>query len=240
MRMEQTIAEPIPSTTRTHLPGLDGLRGTAIIAVLLCHYTLLMPKDRLLPGLLENGWAGVDLFFVLSGFLITGILFDARNRQHFFRNFYLRRILRIFPLYYAFLVILCIVLLMLHPRDGTQDLWHAQPWLWTYTVNIWLAHQQTWTAWTDMIGPLWSLSVEEQFYLVWPLVVFSLSQRHLMRVCVVIFVARAAATVLALARGRLLHSVSTRPHASGFAGGGLVAGLAHALARWRTTGPQIR
>src|SRR6185369_9492608 len=113
------------------------------------------------------GQRGVDLFFVLSGFLITGILFDARGMPHYFRNFYARRTLRIFPLYYAFLVLLIVVLstvpaTFLAPIESssspdTRLLWHAQPWLWTYTGNYWMAMQGTWNAWTELIMPLWSL-----------------------------------------------------------------------------------
>lgn len=69
-------------SSRPHWPALDGLRGTAILAVLICHYSALLPKSASWAGVLENGWAGVDLFFVLSGFLITGILFDAKGTRH--------------------------------------------------------------------------------------------------------------------------------------------------------------
>src|SRR5436190_7212620 len=91
-----------------HIPALDGLRGLAIILVLLFHFT---PEGggRTLIGTVTRwvsqlGWCGVDLFFVLSGFLITGILFDAKGSQHYFKNFYMRRVLRIFPLYYGVLL----------------------------------------------------------------------------------------------------------------------------------------
>src|SRR6266568_1801981 len=92
-----------------HIPALDGLRGLAIILVLLFHFT---PESggHTMIGVLTRwvsrlGWCGVDLFFVLSGFLITGILFDAKGLQHYFRNFYMRRVLRIFPLYYGVLLL---------------------------------------------------------------------------------------------------------------------------------------
>lgn len=176
-------------------PGLDGIRGSAILLVLLCHHAAFRPRTSRLAGVLQIGWVGVDQFFVLSGFLITGVLFDAKGTGHFFRNFYARRILRIFPLYYAFLFSLVVILffrfmagLFMGPAapgsgEGVSLLWRAQPWLWTYTANIWVGVQSRWSPWTDIIMPLWSLSVEEQFYLVWPLVVCFCSQRALIRIC---------------------------------------------------------
>src|SRR3954469_25711168 len=137
----QAISAPV----RRRFPALDGLRGTAILAVLICHYSSLMPKNSALAGILMNGWAGVDLFFVISGFLITEILFDAKDTPNYFRNFYARRILRIFPLYYGFLAIVMLLMLVLSlPRFGNLaaelgPLWSAQPWLWSFTANFWIA-----------------------------------------------------------------------------------------------------
>jgi peptidoglycan/LPS O-acetylase OafA/YrhL len=168
--------------------GVDGLRGTAILAVLICHYSSLLPKTHPLLGVLENGWAGVDLFFVISGFLITGILLDAKGKGHYFRNFYVRRILRIFPIYYALLAGILSVLVVCRFARGisadSRQLWDGQAWLWTYTGNVWMARQQVWSTAADVVMPLWSLSVEEQFYLVWPVIVFWLSRRALMGICI--------------------------------------------------------
>jgi peptidoglycan/LPS O-acetylase OafA/YrhL len=182
-----------PPTGRPHWPALDGLRGTAILAVLICHYTALLPRPLGLAGVLENGWAGVDLFFVLSGFLITGILVDAKGTRHYFRNFYARRLLRIFPLYYGFLAVLLLALLFSRiahwdSDESLQQLRAAQPWLWTYMANFWIAAQKQWSEWSEIVIPLWSLSVEEQFYLVWPLVVFCCSGRALIRICLGILI----------------------------------------------------
>jgi peptidoglycan/LPS O-acetylase OafA/YrhL len=100
----------------THIPALDGLRGLAILLVMLHHFTFYggmgrtVIIDRLFYVIGMAGWCGVDLFFVLSGFLITGILLDAKGGEHFFRNFYMRRSLRIFPLYYGFLVAFFVML----------------------------------------------------------------------------------------------------------------------------------
>lgn len=138
--------------------------------------------------LLNAGWAGVDLFFVLSGFLITGILLDAkqsgvRPRQYFI-SFYARRTLRIFPLYYA--VLIGISIFALFAADpGFRAGWTARSgWLWAYASNILTAQQ----GWSFRFGDLllnhfWSLAVEEQFYLVWPLVVFFCGRRSLRAGC---------------------------------------------------------
>jgi peptidoglycan/LPS O-acetylase OafA/YrhL len=207
-----TTPTTIPS--RQHLPALDGLRGTAILAVLLCHYSSLLPQSSPLPGILTFGWTGVDLFFVLSGFLITGILLDTKNSPHYFRNFYARRILRIFPLYFGFLTIILLLLLTLtfapfksldplrpaHNQD-VHLLWTLQPWLWTYTANFWLAVHRLWGDWIDIVAPLWSLSVEEQFYFVWPLIIFSFSHRNLIRICLTISLAALLTRLILTSQG---------------------------------------
>jgi peptidoglycan/LPS O-acetylase OafA/YrhL len=178
--------------------GLDGLRGTAILAVVVSHYSAWLPTTYEAVGALQIGWAGVDLFFVISGFLITGILLDAKGAPHYFRNFYARRALRIFPLYFAFLAA---TLLLLLAVGSSPQLWRAQPWLWTYTANYWLPMQPTWDRWTQMVMPLWSLAVEEQFYLAWPLVVFAFSAPALIRICIAVIVAALALRLVLTAAG---------------------------------------
>lgn len=174
------------------LPGaryaaLDGLRGLAILLVLFVHFigdaTPQTALERAMVKLANYGIWGVDLFFVLSGFLITGILHDAKTEPHYFRNFYVRRTLRIFPLYYGVLVLLFAVL----PRvpiaypAGLAESAHHQAWLWTYTSNIYLANARDWAL--PYMGHFWSLAVEEHFYLVWPIVVLVSSRTALLRIC---------------------------------------------------------
>ena len=123
------------------------------------------------------GQTGVDLFFVLSGFLITGILLDSKQSPNFLRNFYARRFLRIFPLYYGALAVIYIgaPLLRLAPWvDVSKSLW-----FWLYLQNIPLTFFPASAA-----GPnhFWSLAVEEQFYLAWPLIVLATSRKTLLRV----------------------------------------------------------
>lgn len=177
---------PAPvSFSARRLVALDGLRGIAILLVLYHHFI----PEHLTGNLLSrwagrfaaSAWFGVDLFFVLSGFLITGILFDARRDRHFFRNFYARRTLRVFPLYYG---VLAVTLLILPLALHLPFHWNQQPWLWFYGVNL---HPLLCGANFNFPSPLglwyahfWSLAVEEHFYLVWPLAVFLFARKPLM------------------------------------------------------------
>jgi peptidoglycan/LPS O-acetylase OafA/YrhL len=160
------------------------MRGIAVLLVMVLHFALVegaTGAERLFFGVTRVGWVGVDLFFVLSGFLITGILYDARGGAHFFRNFYMRRVLRIFPLYYAFLFLVLVLLPIARPASAPPA--GTQFWLWTYLSNVLFAR----VGWEGMPGHtthLWSLAIEEQFYLLWPLVVFFASRRRLVQVCV--------------------------------------------------------
>lgn len=166
----------------THLPALDALRGLAILAVTFYRFRI-GPEDGSTAGeVLSHGlhWGsrGVDLFFVLSGFLITGILFDSKSRDpHFFRNFYARRSLRIFPLYFVslalFLVALPFCLILPSAFDAPRE---NQIWLWSYCSNIYMSLQGTWCF--GALDHFWSLAVEEHFYLVWPFVIFFCSRRQ--------------------------------------------------------------
>lgn len=175
------------STTGLHIPALDGLRGLAILAVLMAH--LFWSNNHPEGGALvlffaqarEAGWVGVQLFFVLSGFLITGILYDTLLDQHFFRNFYARRTLRIFPLYYGVLALLLIV-----TRLRGEHWSSALNGYLTYTENLRLTHLAPTTAYWVNINHFWSLMVEEQFYLFWPMVVFLLRSRRRIAVAALI------------------------------------------------------
>ena len=171
-----SIAQSSTNTTTRHVPALDGLRGVAILLVL--SYHLLWSNSDPSGGWLVHtaarvrsaDWIGVDLFFVLSGFLITGILCDELGSSHFFRNFYGRRSLRIFPLYYGFLLLLTLLL----AASGQ----HWLPMIFrvlTYTQNLSLAATPEFSdvPWIN-INHFWSLAIEEQFYLVWPVLIYFL------------------------------------------------------------------
>jgi peptidoglycan/LPS O-acetylase OafA/YrhL len=166
------------STTGTHIPALDGLRGMAIACILCVHLFVRNPRPegsaitRLITAVMASGWIGVDLFFVLSGFLITGILYDTRTAPGFFRNFYARRALRIFPLYYGFILLVVSISLLQGYR------WHGLglALYLTYTVNCWAAWYTS-APWINM-NHFWSLCIEEQFYILWPAAVFFLARKR--------------------------------------------------------------
>ena len=208
------------------MPALDGLRAMAIVAVMSFHY---LPGEHHWPVLrwfywaTHSGWLGVDLFFVLSGFLITGLLLDAKGSEGFFRTFYIRRTLRIFPVYYATLAVVFGLLAHLpgFRTESFSNLEGEQIWLWTYLVN-WvdaIRHQLVFVSDQFEANHFWSLAVEEQFYLVWPAVVFALSRRGLARLGV------ATVAVSFLLRPILLPSPLTLQviRADGLVLGGLLA-----------------
>ena len=177
--------KPLHTANAVYYPALDGFRGCALILVFLDHY-----------GGVPILGLGVSLFFVLSGFLITGILWDTRSQPHRLRNFYVRRTLRIFPLYYG----VFLVILLLAPLLRWQ--WNSGWWMWVaYLGNFifylprWLP-QQVWNLTGNgmlhgrfgmvlFLGHLWSLCLEEQFYLIWPWIAFRATRKALLWICIV-------------------------------------------------------
>jgi peptidoglycan/LPS O-acetylase OafA/YrhL len=167
-------------TSDRHIDSLDGLRGIAILLVFFYHY--LPNNDRNPFSWIANlGWTGVDLFFVLSGFLITGILYDTRKSTNFAKVFYARRALRLFPLYFVAVAIVLCVGVVLH----TPMSWKAIP-FYIYGANLMLPLKDGVPDFTPYFNcyHFWSLALEEQFYSVWPLVVFFIVRRRtLMQIC---------------------------------------------------------
>jgi peptidoglycan/LPS O-acetylase OafA/YrhL len=214
------VEQPLPQG-RAYFPSLDGLRAVSFFGVYLWHY-----MD------VPYGWAGVDVFFVLSGFLITGILYDTRNDTHRIRNFYIRRTLRIFPLYYG--VLLAIFLLTPLLRWAWTWQWIAWPlylgnflrFLYPHLNNNFVAlfadARLVSRVNPDIslnLGHFWTLCVEEQFYLLWPWIVFSVrDRRKLMAICVACIVLVPFARILAVTQlpealvggGVVLHSTPFR------------------------------
>jgi peptidoglycan/LPS O-acetylase OafA/YrhL len=194
------------------IPALDGLRGWAILLVLLFHFTQITVNSPTLKWALRLGrisWSGVDLFFVLSGFLIGGILLDERESPNYFKTFYLRRAYRILPLYFLLLVLSWIVLHVgaaFLPTSLVGLFRNPSPW-WTmgsFTQNIWMAATGKFGG-----GPLavtWSLAVEEQFYLTLPLLVRKLSRRHLVYATVIMI------TGAALLRAIIMYASPVNGH----------------------------
>ena len=178
--------------------ALDGVRGLAILLVTLYRFSKDTQFISELPGglgrLFGLGLYGVDLFFVLSGFLITGVLLKSRGDEHYFSRFFIRRSFRIFPLYFGSLLLFLVVLPGLFELGGIFEPAREQAWtLWTYTTNLKISYAGEWTF--GCLDHFWSLAVEEHFYLVWPLVIW-FSGRHLLRLTIVGILLAAGSRVL--------------------------------------------
>ena len=182
---------------RGHVRALDGVRGLAVLMVLGLHFIGNMEPTTPLEGVVAHafiyGTLGVDLFFVLSGFLITGILVEAKGSTGYFRNFYMRRALRIFPLYYGVLAVVFFIAPLIPPlRDPSFSVLQGrQLWAWLYGVNIFDAIQGALSF--RYIDHFWSLAVEEHFYFFWPLIVWLCPKRTLLGVSAGIALASRAA-----------------------------------------------
>ncbi|MCA9081017.1 MAG: acyltransferase [Planctomycetaceae bacterium] len=168
------------------MPELDGVRGLAIAMVIAFHLVQAMPViSQALPRhvitVSRLGQTGVDLFFVLSGYLITSILLRQRGCTGALKNFWGRRFLRIFPLYY---VVLTLAWIVPQIRTLPVDVAASDAWLWSYLANIppTISHQET------SLPHFWSLAVEEQFYLFWPLLALMVTPRIVGRVSLALFV----------------------------------------------------
>ena len=182
------------------LPALDGLRAIAILLVVPHNLNLIATfgGPNLFVAALHRGWIGVQLFFVLSGFLITGILLDARDAPDYYRSFFVRRVLRIFPLYYATLLVLFVLLpaLGLLPASFKRDTMVELSY-WAYFSN-WYGPFHPGEA---SVSHFWSLAVEEQFYLLWPFVIHRRSAGSVMRLCFAIAAASLSVRVAMLLVG---------------------------------------
>jgi peptidoglycan/LPS O-acetylase OafA/YrhL len=183
------------ASSSRRIPELDGLRGCAILLVMVCHY-IANADHRPLGVFLHQtltgfgvGWSGVDLFFVLSGFLIGGILLESRNSPRFFQTFYLRRVHRILPIYYLwillYVIFVSVIVFLVHRpidvvREGvpvaSSDLSHVPRYL-LFLQNVIYSTTRLQWIW---FAVTWSLAVEEQFYLIAPPLIRFLSQRALL------------------------------------------------------------
>lgn len=212
-------------TAPRHVPVLDGVRGVAVLLVMAFHLSWSLPDTTLLARALKpilfKGWMGVDLFFVLSGYLITLGLIGGNHASLGlrFRDFYVRRSLRIFPLYYATIAIGSVICLLANVSPPGAVFW-------LYVQNYVQARDLDTEAWT---GHLWSLAIEEQFYLVWPAAMLLFPRRRV-PVTLALFVAGIAARVWVVFQGGMdaehaSHWVYrvTFTHADGLLAGALLA-----------------
>ncbi len=197
-----------PPGVLARVPAIDGLRGLAVIGVLTTHSFFATPSDR--SAHLDHvanlfvrfaGPVGVDLFFVISGYLITAILDQTRTADHPYRTFYIRRILRIVPLYYLFLLTMPLLF------GGLGEVFVGTPatrvWDWAFLTNIALAQSAP-----DVVGRLfssfWSLAIEEQFYVLWPIVILSRPWKSPVRLCI--------GLILFSVLGRMIFVTTDTPH----------------------------
>jgi peptidoglycan/LPS O-acetylase OafA/YrhL len=185
---------------RAHIPALDGLRGLAILLVIPHNADNFSQSAAWLwpiALLAHAGWIGVQLFFVLSGFLITRNLLDTRHDANYLRSFYIRRVLRIFPLYYFTLFVGLVVLPhVVTFSAGALASHQNQIWLWTFLSN-W---KQPYGVEVSGFSHFWSLAVEEQFYLFWPFVVLFAAGSRLLWICLMLVV------LAVLSRVMLMHA----------------------------------
>ena len=166
---------------RGYIAELEGFRAYGMTIIVLAHA---WPGGSYLIGrTLQLGWALMDTFFVLSGFLIAGILLDTRMRPDYFRSYYIRRCLRIFPVYYAVITIVTAVVIFSGSLPTMVKDWGSPWWFFVYLGNIPSAIWNHFPAYASY-SPLWSLQVEEQFYLLFPLLIYRLSFKTLKRVLI--------------------------------------------------------
>ena len=184
-----------------HVPALDGIRGVAILTVMLFHMAMVPPVGAMASvwaSVAHFGGLGVDVFFVLSGFLITGILLEARGKPRYFLNFYARRVLRIFPLYYAVVFLSLVFLPRAMPwtlaKFGTVN--RDGVWYWFHLSNFAIARRGAFVH--GILDVSWSLAIEEQFYLIWPTIVLFGSRTALRGICLSLVVVSCLARIILL------------------------------------------
>jgi len=236
-RVSLLTSEPAPAVSPpARLPRLDGLRAIAILLVVPHNFNLMLAPGGvayLFVVALHRGWIGVQLFFVLSGFLITGILLDARDAPNYYRSFFVRRVLRIFPLYYATLVVLFVLLpaLGLLPSSFRRDTM-VELSCWAYFSNWYGPFHPV----EGSVSHFWSLATEEQFYLLWPFVIHRRSAEWVMRLCLAIAVASVLLRIIMLITGAPIQAIYqflvTRMDALALGGAAAAAFRIPAVASW--------
>jgi peptidoglycan/LPS O-acetylase OafA/YrhL len=217
---------PASNFLRSRMPELDTIRGIAVLLVLFFHgfgarYGLhgLSGLPRLFVAATLPGWVGVNLFFVLSGFLITGILLDTKHNTNYYRTFYTRRALRILPLYYAVLLLLAVL-----TRTGSIN--RHSSWEFLGLSFLYLSNVTELFGIPMQYGVLWSLAVEEHFYLLWPAAVRSLSRHRVAILGAVVCVLCPGLRAFYYVRGYNAGTGYTWLVADGLATGAVLAALA--------------
>jgi len=222
-----TVSAPSQVSFRGYIVELDAMRALGLCLVLICHF---WPRNlsEVVFQLGQLGWIAMDSFFVMSGFLITGILLDSREKPNYYGAYYARRALRIFPLYYLILIAwYCISRFTDHGRTyyNLVQQWGSPAWFTFYVGNIRAAIVGKWPT-VFGYAPLWSLQVEEQYYLLFPFVVAWMKREHLRRLLIAAVILSPVFRVLSflwLPDNLLLQYVLLPCHCEGLALGGLIA-----------------
>jgi len=219
---------PGKSISTVYYPQFDGLRAIAVLLVMLYHLRL--------PWFL-SGFSGVQMFFVLSGFLITGILLDTVGSPGYLRTFYIRRALRIFPIYYLVLFVVSGIWILqgkpLSPGQFLANLFYGQ--------NITLGLSNFQVEFPEILGHTWSLATEEQFYLLWPLLILALKTPGRVFAASALLVAAGTAFRYQMAQafgGGFICWTSLPPNLDGLCFGGMIAAYCRSdtavIPRWKT------
>ena len=225
--LESKTDTPAQPNFRGHIAELDGLRAVGICIVLLGHF---WPEklSKIVYQFGQSGWIAVDCFFVLSGFLITGILLDSRDKPKYYSTFWTRRALRIFPLYYLVLLMCWVLLRFTDSGNGYRYFlshWGSPMWFTFYLGNIRVAMKDAWAP-AIGYGPLWTLQMEEQFYFLFPLAVALLRREHLRKLLIAAAILSPVIRVLMYLRypnNAYIQYILLPCHSEGLALGGLIA-----------------
>lgn len=218
--------KPSAAAPADRIPALDGMRGLALICIVAYHTVIMCsPQHVAWYWLVQWGPATLDIFFVLSGYLITGILLRSRGGPAYYSRFLLRRALRIFPAYYLVLLLVFGLLPFISHDFRVSGTAADLPWYLFYLQNVKISLEGL-PAW-PFAGHLWSMAVEEQFYLTWPFVVAMLSRAALQRLCLVLLVAGMSAKwyLTVIADAQLMAHTATFSRMGAIAAGCWVACL---------------
>jgi peptidoglycan/LPS O-acetylase OafA/YrhL len=222
-----TVSTPGQVNFRGYIMELDAMRALGLCLVLICHF---WPRSisEVVFQTGQLGWIAMDSFFVMSGFLITGILLDTREKPNYYRTYYARRALRIFPLYYLVLLVWFCISRYTDSGNGYRTLvqqWGSPAWFTFYLGNIRAAIVGKWPT-VFGYAPLWSLQVEEQYYLLFPLAVAWMKREHLRRLLIAAVILSPVFRILTFLwrpENLLLQFVLLPCHCEGLALGGLMA-----------------
>ena len=222
-----TVTPPSSIKYRGHIAELDAMRAIGLCMVLTNHFWM-RALSEVVFQIGELGWIAMDSFFVMSGFLITGILLDTKDKPNYFSTYYARRALRIFPLYYLTLILWYGISRYTNYGIGYRDLlahWGSPAWFAFYLGNVKAAMVGKWPS-IFGYAPLWSLQVEEQYYLLFPLAVAFMKRENLRRLLIAAVILAPVcriATFLWNPENLLVQYVLLPCHCEGLALGGLIA-----------------